>query len=120
LIILPVRNFVLFPGMVLPITLAGSLAGGRAGGCATQRRVGIVLQTDPSIDDPGPDQLHRVGTSATIVRFVTAPDGTHHLICQGEERFTILDYVSREPFLVARIQRMLQRLPRIMASRDAA
>jgi ATP-dependent Lon protease len=45
-----------------------------------------------------------VGTSATIVRFITAQDGTHHLICQGEERFTVLDYVSREPFLVARIE----------------
>jgi ATP-dependent Lon protease len=105
LIILPVRNFVLFPGMVLPITIGRdrSLAAAQEA-VRTQRRVGIVLQTDPSIDDPGPDQLHRVGTSATIVRFVTAPDGTHHLICQGEERFTILDYVSREPFLVARIQ----------------
>jgi ATP-dependent Lon protease len=44
-----------------------------------------------------------VGTAASIVRFITAADGTHHLICQGEERFTVLDYVSREPFLVARI-----------------
>ena len=38
------------------------------------------------------------------MRFVTAPDGTHHLIAQGEQRFTVLDYVSREPFLVARIE----------------
>ncbi len=49
-------------------------------------------------------QLHRVGTVASIVRFITAADGTHHLIAQGEERFTVLDYVSREPFLVARIE----------------
>ncbi len=45
-----------------------------------------------------------MGTAASIVRFITAPDGTHHLIAQGEERFTVLDYVSREPFLVARIE----------------
>ena len=55
-------------------------------------------------DDAGPEKLYRVGTVASIVRFVTAGDGTHHLIAQGEERFTLLDYVSREPFLVARIE----------------
>src|SRR4029077_6382007 len=56
---------------------------------------------DPTTD---PATLHSIGTAATIVRFITAPDGTHHLIAQGEERFTVLDYVSREPFLVARIE----------------
>jgi len=69
----------------------------------TQRRVGLVLQSEAG-DEPAPDQLHRVGTVASIVRFVTAADGTHHLIAQGEQRFTVLDYVSLEPFLVARIE----------------
>ena len=48
--------------------------------------------------------LHRIGTAASIVRFVTAADGSHHLIVQGEQRFTVLDYVSHEPFIVARIE----------------
>jgi len=76
----------------------------------TQRRVGLLLQTDPGAGAPGaeapgvatpdaatprPDSLPRVCTAASIVRFITAPDGTHHLIAQGEERFTVLDYVSR-------------------------
>jgi len=69
----------------------------------TQRRVGLVLQSE-SGDEPAPDRLHRVGTVASIVRFVTAADGTHHLIAQGEQRFTVLDYVSVDPFLVARIE----------------
>ncbi len=104
LIILPVRNAVLFPGVVLPIAIAGKTALAAAQEAVrTQRRVGLLLQTDPSIEEPTPEQLHRIGTSASIVRFITAPDGSHHLICQGEERFTVLDYVSREPFLVARI-----------------
>jgi ATP-dependent Lon protease len=104
LIILPVRNAVLFPGVVLPVTIAGKGALAAAQEAVrTQRRVGLLLQTDPSIEDPAPEALHRVGTSASIVRFITAQDGSHHLICQGEERFTVLDYVSREPFLVARI-----------------
>jgi ATP-dependent Lon protease len=102
LIILPVSNAVLFPGVVLPIAVGEGLALAAAQEAVrTQRRVGLVLQTDPA---PNPDTLHRVGTAATIVRFITAQDGSHHLIAQGEERFTILDYVSREPFLVARIE----------------
>src|SRR5580692_11301413 len=115
LIILPVSNTVLFPGVVLPIALAGNAALAAAQEAVrTQRRVGLLLQTEPSAESsgaatpgaaaPGVDTLHRVGTAATIVRFITAPDGTHHLIAQGEARFTVLDYVSREPFPVARIE----------------
>jgi ATP-dependent Lon protease len=102
LIILPVSNAVLFPGVVLPIAVGdGPALAAAQEAVRTQRRVGLVLQTDVP---PSPDNLHRVGTAASIVRFITAQDGTHHLIAQGEERFTVLDYVSREPFLVARIE----------------
>src|SRR5450631_2033257 len=105
LIILPVKNTVLFPGVVLPIAISGksSLAAAQEP-VRTQRRVGLLLQFDTGADVPGPETLHRIGTAATIVRFITAEDGTHHLIAQGEERFTVLDYVSHEPFLVARIE----------------
>ncbi|MDE2304791.1 MAG: LON peptidase substrate-binding domain-containing protein, partial [Gammaproteobacteria bacterium] len=105
LIVLPVRNLVLFPGIVLPVTLgrSRSLAAAQEA-VRTQRRIGLLLQKDPQVDDPGPEDLHAIGTAASIVRFVTGADGTHHLICQGEERFTALDYVSRDPFLVARIE----------------
>ena len=112
LIILPVTNAVLFPGVVLPVAVEGKLSLAAAQEAVrTQRRVGLLLQKEPAADvptdgapTPGSDNLYQVGTAASIVRFITAPDGTHHLICQGEERFTVLDYVSREPFLVARIE----------------
>jgi ATP-dependent Lon protease len=105
LLILPVRNLVLFPGVVLPVTIGRnrSLAAAQEA-VRTQRKVGLLLQTDPSVDDPTQEQLHKVGTAASIVRFITAPDGTHHLICQGEYRFTVLDYVSQDPFFVARVE----------------
>ena len=104
LIILPVRNTVLFPGVVLPVAISGQASVAAAQEAVrTQRRVGLLLQTDAALEEVNPDVLHRVGTSASIVRFITAPDGSHHLICQGDERFTVRDYVSREPFLVARI-----------------
>src|ERR1700722_18888621 len=106
LIILPVSNTVLFPGVVLPIAVTGDSALAAAQEAVrTQRRVGLLLQADSGGTPPHEaENLHRVGTSASIVRFITAPDGTHHLIAQGEERFTVLDYVSREPLLVARIE----------------
>ena len=97
---------VLFPGVVLPISIAGNLSLAAAQEAVrTQRRVGLLLQDEAAADaGEAPEGLHRVGTTATIVRFITAQDGTHHLIAQGDERFTVLDYVSREPFLVARIE----------------
>ncbi len=104
LIVLPVRDLVLFPGVVLPIAIQGKRALAAAQEAVrTQRRVGLLLQKDPAIEDPETDGLHEIGTAASIVRFITAADGTHHLICQGEQRFTVLDYVSQEPFFVARI-----------------
>jgi ATP-dependent Lon protease len=105
-IILPMRNTVLFPRTVLPIAIeserniAAAQAAFKAGG-----RIGLLLQLDPAKEDPTPEELHRVGTIASIVRYVTAPDGTHHLICQGEQRFSVLDFVQREPLLTARIER---------------
>src|ERR1700678_243576 len=106
LIILPVSNTVLFPGVVLPIAVTGDSALAAAQEAVrTQRRVGLLLQADSGGTPPHEaDNLHRVGTAASIVRFITAPDGTHHLIAQGEERFTVLDSVSREPSPVARIE----------------
>jgi ATP-dependent Lon protease len=107
LIILPVSNTVLFPGVVLPIAVTGDSAIAAAQEAVrTQRRVGLLLQADSGdgTAKSAADNLHRVGTAASIVRFITAPDGTHHLVAQGEERFTVLDYVSRNPFPVARIE----------------
>src|SRR6202011_2194396 len=105
LILLPVRDTVLFPGVVLPIAITGrrTLAAAQEA-VRTQRRVGLVVQKDPSVEDADIGGLHQVGTAASIVRFITAADGTHHLICQGEQRFTALDIVSHDPFYVARIE----------------
>ncbi len=105
LIILPVRNLVLFPGVILPVaikrekTVAGAQEAVRVEG-----KVGFLLQKNPETEDPAFDELQRIGTAATIVRYVTAPDGTHHLVCQGERRFRVLDAVGGFPYLVARVE----------------
>jgi len=107
LIIVPVRDLVLFPGVVLPIAVHGARAIAAAQEAVrTHRRVGLLLQKNAAdgAEAPAADDLYQVGTVASIARFITAGDGTHHLICQGEQRFTVLDYVSQDPFLVSRIE----------------
>src|ERR1700726_1916619 len=104
LIIVPVRNTVLFPGLVLPITLGRpkSIAAAQQA-VREQRQVGILLQRSAEVDDPTAIDMHRMGTIANIVRYITAPDGTNPLVCQGEQRFQIGEYLSGWPFLVARV-----------------
>ncbi len=104
LIIVPVRNTVLFPGLVLPITLGRpkSIAAAQQA-VRDQRQVGILLQRDAEVSEPTPLDMHRMGTLANIVRYITAPDGSHHLVCQGEQRFQIAEFLSGWPFFVARV-----------------
>ena len=105
LIIVPVRNVVLFPGMVLPLTVGRERS--RAAvqeAVRLERPIGVLLQSKPEVDDPGPDDLHWVGTSAGVLRYVTTPDGVHHIICKGLRRFRVLQFLDGQPFAVARVQ----------------
>src|SRR5271157_5326250 len=109
LIIVPVRGMVLFPGTVLPIALArprSVMAAQRA--VREQKPVGIVMQRNAEVEDPLPIDLHRMGTVANVVRYITAPDGTHHLVCQGEQRFRVVEYLTGWPFFVAETVRIPQ------------
>ncbi|AJA61868.1 MULTISPECIES: endopeptidase La [Bradyrhizobium] len=107
LIVIPVREMVLFPGAIAPIAIgrAKSIAAAQQA-LREQRPVGIVLQRSPEIEEPGPDDLYRVATIANIVRYITAPDGTHHIVCQGVQRARILDFLPGTPFLAARFQQI--------------
>jgi ATP-dependent Lon protease len=64
------------------------------------------MQRDASVAEPGGLDMHRTGVIANIVRYVTTPDGQHHLICQGEQRFRVVEFLSGWPFMVARIARV--------------
>jgi ATP-dependent Lon protease len=103
LLIVPVRNVVMFPGAVSQVALGRDMSM-RAAQEAVQHghKIGIVLQKDPSVDEPGPEDLHKVGTTVTVVRYIKAPNGVHHLICQGEQRFRVVDYLTGLPFFAAR------------------
>ena len=104
LVIVPVRNFVLFPGVVMPVSIgrARSVAAAQQA-IREQRPIGILMQRDPTTDDPRQLDLHRMGTVANVARYITAPDGGHHLICQGDQRFQIVEFLDGWPFLAARV-----------------
>ena len=103
LIILPVRNTVVFPGAVIPLTIGRRVSLAAAEEAARSgRRIGLVMQRDPSVDEPAAGDLHAVGTIARVVRYFTARDGTQHVVCQGEQRFRVLDHLEGLPFLAAR------------------
>jgi ATP-dependent Lon protease len=76
---------------VVPITIGrpGSVAAAQQA-LRDQRQVGILMQRSPEVADPAPIDMHRFGSVANIVRYITGPDGATHLICQGDQRFQIL------------------------------
>src|ERR687897_486370 len=93
LVIIPVRNLVLFPGTVVPVAINRdrSLAAAQEA-VRAERKIGFLLQHDPDLQSPTGRDLYKVGTVASIVRYVTSQDGTHHLVVQGERRFRVLDW----------------------------
>jgi ATP-dependent Lon protease len=105
MILLPVRNLVLFPGIVIPLAVGRERSRAAAQEAVRlQRPLGIVLQTKPDIDEPGPADVHWVGTSANVLRYITGPDGTHYAICKGLQRFRVLQFLEGYPFDAARVQ----------------
>ena len=107
LIIVPVRNMVLFPGAVTAITMGRPVSIRAAQQAARDHlQIGVLLQKDAALDDPSGGDMRGAGTIANIARYVTTPDGAHHLVCQGEQRFEIVEFLTGWPFLVARVRRI--------------
>ncbi|WP_142847715.1 endopeptidase La [Telmatospirillum sp. J64-1] len=108
MVIVPLRDIVLFPGIVAPITVGRrrsvAAAEAAAGG---ERCIGAVCQRQPETDDPtGRDDLFQVGTIAEVLRTAAGEDGIWHVVCQGEARFRVIEWLEGYPFMAARIQRI--------------
>jgi ATP-dependent Lon protease len=105
LILIPMRNTVLFPGVISPITV-GRVASVAAAQEAvrSEKRVGFLLQRDPQTNDVKPEHLYWVGTAGQVVRYITGAEGTHHLVVQGQSRFRVLEFLTGYPYLAARVQ----------------
>ena len=105
LILLPIRANVLFPGTIIPFNVdRGVVQAGVQDAVRTERPIGVVLQREPRVDEVGPENLHTVGTSASVLRYLTMPDETHRAVVRGLRRFRILGYVEGYPFPVARVE----------------
>lgn len=105
LLIVPVRNVVLFPGIILPLVVSRprSIAAAQEA-VRGDRSIGIIMQREHESDDPLAADLHPVGTIASVLRYLTAPNGAHHIICQGQKRFRVVEYLDGYPFLCARVE----------------
>ncbi|MFA9192655.1 endopeptidase La [Flavobacterium sp. FZUC8N2.13] len=103
--ILPLRNMVLFPGVVIPITAGRDksiklIDDANAGG----KIIGVVAQKDEEIEDPSKEDINSIGTVARILRVLKMPDGTTTVILQGKKRFEIESITSEEPYISALIK----------------
>ncbi|WP_298353274.1 endopeptidase La [Rhodoblastus sp.] len=106
LIVLPVRDVVLMPGAIMPIVIGREVSIAAAQQAVREeRQVGLLMQRDPMLAEPTALDLHRTGTVASILRYMTAPDGSHHIVLQGEQRFRTTDFVTERPVIVARVER---------------
>jgi ATP-dependent Lon protease len=102
--ILPLRGVVVYPQTGVPLTVGQQRSIKLVDDVtASDKLVGLVASRDPDLELPGPDDLYRVGTVATVHRLLRAPDGTIRLLVQGLERFRIKEFVENEPYLKARI-----------------
>lgn len=102
--LLPLRNTVLFPGVVIPITVGRDksiklVQEANKG----SKIIGVVAQINPDTDEPLFSDLHRIGTQASIMRMLRMPDGSTTVILQGKKRFEIKNVVDTEPYFTAQV-----------------
>src|SRR5262247_3831144 len=112
LVILPLRNMVLFPSTVMPLVV-GRTSSLRAIEEAVRQQgtVGFVAQQDAAIEVPQVKDLFRVGTAADVLRMFGLPDGQRQIIIQGRQRFEIAEFLETDPFFIARVTMVEERIP---------
>jgi ATP-dependent Lon protease len=102
--ILPLRNTVLFPGVVLPITVGRDKSIKAVNDAyKADKLVGVVAQKDSNVEDPGQNDLEAIGTVAKIVKLIKMPDGGTTVIIQGKRRFKLESFTSEEPYFRANV-----------------
>lgn len=107
--ILPLRNTVLFPGVVIPITAGRDqsiklIKEANAG----NKTIGVVAQKNEEVENPSKKDIYSIGTVARILRVLKMPDGNTMVVIQGKKRFEIGDFVQNEPFIKATAQEIVE------------
>jgi len=110
--ILPIKNTVLFPGVVIPITVTRQKSI-RLIKKAYQgsRIIGVIAQKNKQAEEPGSEDLYRFGTVARIIKMLVLPDGNTTIIIQGKNRFAIKEFLQDEPFMTAKIELQTEPVP---------
>lgn len=110
--VLPIRNTVLYPGVVIPITVGRDksihLVKDAHNG---DKIIGVVSQKDQKVENPDFEQLNKIGTIAKILKMLRMPDGSTTVIIQGKRRFRMLELLQTEPYLKARIEELPDVVP---------
>ncbi len=102
--ILPLRGVVVYPQTAVPLTVGQARSIRLVDDVvAADKLVGLVTARNPELETPGPADLYQVGVIATVHRLLRAPDGTVRLLVQGLDRFRLVEFVSEEPYLKAKI-----------------
>src|SRR3954469_12023990 len=110
--LLPLRNTVLFPGVVLPITVGRDKSIKAVNDAYKSNKIiGVVAQKDSSVEDPVAKDLEHIGTVAKIVKQIKMPDGGTTIIIQGKSRFSIQKLISEDPYFKANIQVVAEEEP---------
>ena len=110
--ILPLRNTVLFPGVVIPITATRDksvklIKNANSG----DKLIGVVSQKDGSVSNPTQSDINNIGTVAKILRVLQMPDGNLTIIIQGKKRFNIKSFISEDPFILASVNELIELKP---------
>ncbi|HLG02831.1 MAG TPA: endopeptidase La [Bacteroidia bacterium] len=111
--VLPLRNTVLFPGVVIPITVGRDksiklIRDAYKG----NKTIAVVAQKNDSVEDPSMEELHRVGTVAFIIKMLRMPDGNTTVILQGKRRVVIGEQVQAEPYFIAKVTPLQEIFPK--------
>ncbi len=111
--VLSVRNTVLFPGVVIPITV------GRQRSIRLVKKaqkgnklIGVCAQINPNIDDPGWEDIYQIGTLAKIIKMIVLPDGNTTIIIQGKKRFQISEQITDDPYFIAKAEYLEENFPK--------
>jgi ATP-dependent Lon protease len=117
--VLPVRDTVLFPHAVLPLTVGRESSIQLIEALGEERAIVVVAQLDPRLDSPQPSDLHAVGTLATVHKVVRMPNQSRFVFTEGTERVRLLRYTQTEPFMVAEVETLEDTEPAATASMEA-
>ena len=117
--VLPVRDTVLFPHAVLPLTVGRESSIQLIESLGEERAIVVVAQLDPRLDSPQPADLHTVGTLATVHKVVRMPNQSRFVFTEGVERVRLVRYSQTEPFMVAEVETLEEAEPAATANMEA-